>query len=273
MPNPNRGSGVRASILRDSIPESVKSKAAPKKKTKRYVSKDGFETVRLVRGFSMIRPLWSVIQEVSDRSKKECFICGGYARWCASPKYNPAIPKDLDIYCEDTKTFDILVSELYGLGLRVEHDGDMALTFAHPTKGEFHTIPPIQVIKPMKKGAVVTDGGVINVLSNFDFTIVRAAISTPTQVLVDADFLHDEVSNVLRLKNIHCPVSSLLRCIKYTNKGYWLSPVESLKLFEDWMNRPQSYRDKITGLVTKLTADGELSKKEIEELEALMRID
>jgi len=244
-----------------------------KKKTKRYVSKDGFETVRLVRGFSLIRPLWSIVQKVSDASKKECFICGGYARWCASPKYNPVVPKDLDIYCEDDKTFRILIDRLMRSKLRIGHTNDMAVTFEQPTKGEFHTIPPIQVIKPMKRGAVVTNGGVINVLSNFDFTVVRAAISTPTQVLVDADFLHDEVSNVLRLKNIHCPVSSLLRCIKYTNRGYWLSPVESLKLFQDWMNRPPEYRDKIVGLVTKLTADGELSKEAIEELEALMRID
>jgi len=254
-------------------PLRIVANKVPKKKTKRYVSKDGFETVRLVRGFSLIRPLWSTIQEVSDASKKECFICGGYARWCASPKYNPVVPHDLDIYCEDYKTFNILISRLLSSKLKVEHENDMAVTFEHPTKGEFHTMPPIQVIKPMKKGAIVTDGGVINVLSNFDFTIVRAAISTPTQVLVDADFLHDEVGNVLRLKNIHCPVSSLLRCIKYTNRGYWLSPVESLKLFEDWMNRPPEYRDEIIGLVTKLTADGELSKKEVEELEALMRID
>lgn len=258
---------------RRSVSSQPIAKKVTKKKTKRYVSKEGFETVRLVRGFSVIRPLWSIIQEVSNVSKKECFICGGYARWCASPKYNPTIPKDLDIYCEDDKTFNTLLVRLLDLKLKIEHENDMAVTFEHPTKGEFHTIPPIQVIKPMKKGAVVTNGGVINVLSNFDFTIVRAAISTPTQVLVDADFLHDEVSNVLRIKNIHCPVSSLLRCIKYTNKGYWLSPVESLKLFEDWMGRPQLYRDKIIGLVTKLTADGELSKEEIEELEALMRID
>lgn len=245
----------------------------PKKKAKRYVSKDGFETVKLVRGFSMIRTLWSIMQEVNNKYKNECFICGGYARWCASPKYNPAMPHDLDIYCEDKNIFNTLIGKLSNVPLSIEHENDMAITFKHPNEGEFHTIPPIQVIKPMTKGAIVTDGGMVNVLSNFDFTIVRAGILTPTQVLVDADFLHDEVGTILRLKNIHCPVSSLLRCIKYTSKGYWLSPTESLKLFEDWMNRPPEYRDKIVGLVNKLIADGELSKKEVEELEALMRID
>ncbi len=113
------------------------------------------------------------------------------------------------------------------------------------------------------------------VLNNFDFTIVRAAILNPTTALVDEDFIADDKAFKLKLKNIHCPISSTMRCIKYSKKGYWLGLGESVKLFLDWNERGPEYQQKLIGLIDAMkTPEGEEPNKEdIEELEKLMNID
>lgn len=247
------------------------------KKKKPYKSKDGFEIIPLRRGFTEIIPLWKILEKITNKTKAECFICGGYARWCASPKYKPEPAGDIDIYSQSNKVYTRLVNELLfskdGLSLKVKNENNMALTLEHPPNGVFHYMPPIQIIKPTNQGRIVAKGDKVTILSNFDFTIIRAAIEAPNVVLVDADFEHDETHNILRLKNIHCPVSSLLRCLKYVKKGYWLRPMEAAKLFADWTSRDEEYRDKILDYIIKADKGEGLSREEIDELEALMRID
>jgi hypothetical protein len=74
----------------------------------------------------------------------------------------------------------------------------------------------------------------------------------------------------------------VFRLIKYTKRGYWVTPREVLKLFVDWENRDDEYRLKIVELFKKSESfdpdapdesKGGLSKEEIDELEELMRID
>jgi hypothetical protein len=60
--------------------------------------------------------------------------------------------------------------------------------------------------------------------------------------------------------------------MKYARKGYYMRPIESMKLFQDWQNRPEEYRQRII----QLFGDGKmgsLSKQEVDELEALLRVD
>lgn len=251
-----------------------KKKVKKKEKKKPYKSQDGFELVPLHRGFTEIIPLWEIINDVINRHKADVFICGGYARWCASPKYEPVKAGDIDIYSETKKVHDRLFGRLiHDNNLKVKNENEMAITFEHPNSGAFHYMPPIQLIKPIKDGSIVAKGNKKTILSNFDFTIIRAAIESPDSVMVDKDFLHDETHNILRLKNIHCPVSSLLRCLKYVKKGYWLRPMEAAKLFTDWMNREEGYRSKILDYIVKADAGEGLSQEEVDELERLMRID
>ena len=134
-------------------------------------------------------------------------------------------------------------------------------------------MPPIQLIKPMQEARIVSFGDKKTILENFDFTVIRAAIISSEQVYVDADFLHDEKHTLLRLKNIHCPVSSSLRCMKYSRKGYWLRPFECLKLFIDWTDRPDEYRVKLVEFLHKASENDGLSQEEVDELETMMRID
>ncbi len=161
------------------------------------------------------------------------------------------------------------------IALTIKHENDISITYQRPTTSDhpFFASPPIQLIKPMKEGRVVSFGSMKEILSNFDFTVIRAGLLDYTLALVDADFIHDEGARILRLKNIHCPISSTLRCMKYARKGYWLPPFNCIKLFLDWDGRDDNYRIKLIEFLDKAN-DGEgLTQKDIDELEALMRID
>jgi len=238
-----------------------------------YKSKDGFEAMPLRRGFDVIRPLWDLLERVKAETGKDCFICGGYARYCASPNKKPKEAMDVDVYCETAEVFDILKAKLEAVGLEVRHENNISLTYESPGDGDFTYLPTIQLIKPLEEARIVSVGDKKTILENFDFTVIRAAILGPSEVLVDADFMHDEKHLLLRLKNIHCPVSSTLRCMKYSRKGYFLRPFECLKLFIDWTDRPDEYRLKLIQFLEKAQGNDGLSQEEVDELEAMMRID
>jgi hypothetical protein len=206
---------------------------------------------------------------VAHSTKGNAYILGGYVRWMCSPKENPTKAGDVDIYCENQDVFDLMKTTLLNLNLKVKNDNPMALTFE--TNPEFSKT--VQIIKPIKDGAIVAMGGFETILSHFDFTVIRCGLINETTALVDSDFLHDEERNLLRLKNIHCPISSTLRCMKYAKKGYFLQPSECLKLFADWQNRSDDYKFKIISGLQRIEAEEQLSEADINELERLMRID
>lgn len=56
-------------------------------------------------------------------------------------------------------------------------------------------------------------------------------------------------------------------------KGYSAIPMEVMKLFRDWDERPDEYRRRLFGHFEKVHAEGGLTQEEIDELEALLRID
>lgn len=236
------------------------------------------KTIPLRRGFFEISTLFTLCQTAGAT------ICGGYARYCASPrptlKVLPAGDVDLFPHSEDaSKT---LLTALLAMGFEVAHENHVSITLkpSEARAEELATIPTPQIIKPVIEGAIVTLGTTEEILSNFDFTIVRAAIISPTEVMVDDDFENDEAHGLLRIKNIHCPISSLLRCCKYARKGYFLRPSEALKIFNDWMDRGDDYRKRLLELFSE-SSNGKkseenpngMTQEEIDELEALLRID
>jgi hypothetical protein len=133
-------------------------------------------------------------------------------------------------------------------------------------------LPTIQLIKPRKTGNMVATGPMQEVLENFDFTVVRAGLLSPDTALVDRDFWDDEKHQRLQIKNIHCPVGSTYRCAKYIKKGYSIRPKEMIKLFLDWDQRDEEYRDLLKTNLIKGRESG-LTQEEIDELEALLWID
>lgn len=232
------------------------------------------KVIRLRRGFTEIQKVFTLIQGLG-------FIAGGYARYCASPKGSPFPTRDLDIfpYREDYG-FEELKKKFTDLGFKVHHENDVSYTFSSNHPEGYEECPTIQLIKPNKNGRLLTYGNPEEILSNFDFTVTRAAIISQSEVLVDDDFEQDELQDKLAIKNIHCPVSSLMRANKYSRKGYYLRPVEALKLFRDWDERDADYKQKLIDFL--LVADkydpndptsSPLTREDVEELEKLMMID
>jgi len=235
-----------------------------------YKSKSGFETVKVVRGFTEIKNLFFYLK----KSNIACTICGGYVRYMASPLENPIPASDIDIYSETEEDVEKIKQFMHNNNLEIKHENNIFITYkslnyTHPWFGCL----PIQLIKPIKEGHIVALGDMKTILSNFDFTIIRAGLISETSVMVDADFVHDEQHKILRIKNIHCPVSSTLRCMKYSKKGYWLPPMQALKLFVDWQERGDDYRNRIVEFLEKANEGNKLSQEDIDELEKLMRID
>jgi len=72
-------------------------------------------------------------------------------------------------------------------------ENDISITYDQPDyESEVFGAPKIQLIKPVREGAIVAVGDRKTILENFDFTVVRCALLNPNEALVDADFEHDE---------------------------------------------------------------------------------
>jgi len=192
-------------------------------------------------------------------------IAGGYARYVASPNDKPVPASDLDFFFEHESGFDHTLGVLQMAGYKQVRNNPMCLTLKNEdAEGLYRDISSIQLIRPS-----VLCGKPLEIISQFDFSISRAVILTGSQVLVDIDFLKDEQAKRLRIKHVACPISGMLRCIKYGGKGYFCPPSEALVLLEDWQNRDESYRLRIG----ELMSNPNLTQAEIDEMEALLRID
>lgn len=226
------------------------------------------------------RGIFEITRLLDLRDKCGGRIIGGYARWCCSERQSLHHANDVDIFPiaekegEDSQViFDSWKAALAAEGLKQKHENEVSISYEKPESGSFMACPVIQIIKPTLEGAIVTVGSVEEVLGNFDFTIVRVAIN-PDRLTATAwaSFLQDDNKGLLRLLNIHCPISSLLRVCKYARKGYYCRPAEAMKLFFDWDARTPEYKSKMLGLFEKGNL-GEISKQEIEELEKLLHVD
>lgn len=233
---------------------------------KPYISQKGFVLAPVYRGFDEIRTLYDDVLYAGG------LVCGGYVRYMCSPATNPAPASDVDIYCPTEEVYD-KIKKLFDGEMEVKFENDISLTYKRVAEGKYFPSPIVQLIKPTKEGSIVTEGMMDSILENFDFTVVRCGLINRYKAIVDADFEHDEKKQILRLKNIHCPISSLLRCLKYAKKGYWMPPMHTLPLFLDWENRDEDYRAKIIDYLESANEGKGLTEEEVNELEALMRID
>jgi len=212
-----------------------------------------WKEIPIRRGFTEIQKLFEIITPFN------CHICGGYARYCLSPQRNPSPTSDVDIYAENQDAFDNVLKKFIELDFNTLHTNDVSTVFM-PSGDDFLACPKINLIVPREEFRVRTQGSIEEVLNNFDFTVCRAAVKTNTTGIVDEDFIDHEMKQKLVIKNIHCPVSSAMRFMKYYKKGYFTRPMQVLKLFQDWDARGQEYRDKLTKMIEEV--ENLLEKKE-----------
>lgn len=234
---------------------------------------EGWIQIPILRGIYEIEPVINLLDIHGGK------VIGGYARFCCSERDEPRKAQDCDLFpvgdSEDTclKIYDSLKSSLLAAGLTVKSENNMSVTFDAENAPAFKRCPTIQIIKPVIEGSIVTIGTVEEILENFDFTVVRCALNSDRRTATAwASFPKDEMQMKLRILNIHCPISSLLRVMKYARKGYYMRPVEALKLFNDWQERTPEYRARMNELFTT-GQFGKITKEEIDELEKLMRVD
>jgi hypothetical protein len=227
-----------------------------------------FTQVPVIRGIYEITWLLDLLQDFPAH------VCGGYARYCASPRAKPIEANAVDIYCETVEVFDTLRLKFQELGFREKFASGVAITYHRAKSGKVGAAHgPIQLIKPIDQGAIKTSGSVENILSNFDFTVIRILINKDRLTCTaDEDFLNDEGYMFLRIKNIHCPVSSSMRFMKYYQKGYKTKLVQILKLFADWEARTPEYKAKLVNAIASLEADT-MEPEDIQALYDLMTID
>ncbi len=234
---------------------------------------EGWIQIPCVRGIFEINPVFDLLDKTGGR------IIGGYPRFCCSTAQRPVSAGDCDIFPvgatqeESASIYKRIHAELTSVGLTIKHENNVSITWEAEGKPPYDKCPVIQLIKPIREGAIVTDGTVEDILANFDFTVVRVALNSDRKTATAwASFPEDEKRKLLRILNIHCPISSLLRVMKYARKQYYMRPAEALKLFVDWDGRDDEYRQRMIELFST-SKMGKMSKEEIDELEALLRVD
>lgn len=175
-------------------------------------------------------------------------ICGGFARYALSPKANPVVPGDIDIFCASDEEHDKIFSRLKEhQKIKLGRELPIATEFTYNLReGFLNTKVQLQLIKPINAARVIMGGDPLDVIGNFDFSITRAAILPSMDAIVDPNFDEDERHGVLRIRNIHCPVAAIKRINKYVLKGYTIQTSEFLKLFKDWDARDNDWKNLIT---------------------------
>lgn len=206
--------------------------------------------------YSRLKELFDACSEYHGRF----FLCGGWLRYFLNYYIKPnessgffsGLParkphriihaNDVDFYCKDQETFDGIKKIFrYKMLFTRKFETQNAITYK-----KWSTLQPIQLIKPMVRDKIVTMGSLSEILRNFDFTVIRVGMDhdlfEQKKVLIDVDFERDELNHYIVIKNIHCPISSLQRVIKYCKKGYTIKEQELIKLFDDWDSRDAKYK-------------------------------
>ncbi len=229
--------------------------------------------VKVLRGVDKIKHILKRVDPFSG------FVVGGYVRWMCSPRVIPIEPQDVDLYFEDQAAFDGCLIAFLDLGYVIRNENPVAVTLEIPKRKtkkrkKLLYLPVPQLMKPENKGAIVaTSSNMKVILDNFDFTVVRIGLLDDKTALADGRFLHDEENLSLVFKNIHCPISSVLRALKYARKGYYMTVSESFKLFLDWDCRSLDYKRTLVERFKIILESGDLTKEQFEEFETLLRID
>lgn len=196
------------------------------------------------------------IEYIQSLLVKGTYIAGGAARYAASSLDVPPETNDFDIFGQDKEAVNNMKYALDEFIFVSENPMAYTYIIKHPDFGALK----INLIREFV-------GYPEDVADEFDFTISRAFIEG-NNVFVDENFQEDEKNKRLVIAHIHCPVSTMFRVIKYCQKGYKISLVEILKLFDSWQHLSDEHKETIMSLALLENP----SMDEINTLERLLRI-
>lgn len=211
-----------------------------------------------------VRRNQDVIDLVFDLTGGQGFICGGFARYALSPVDKPVVLGDIDVYCGTQEVF-MSIADRFRCNPACKQRGaseiEVKYDFMIEDGYEKHSYS-IQLIRPIAIFNMVSDGDWTNVLKHFDFTIAMCAILPNGKAYKHSDFDHHEIEQRLVINNIHCPISSTMRVIKYTKRGYVISSQQLLLLFLDYESRSPEWKALVqSGFNDEFTRDPEAQKK------------
>jgi len=185
----------------------------------------------VIRGFNKdIGIIYDAMRSVTNRA----WIAGGYAAYCVSQNIQPPKPGDVDIFPQSERDFMRLCECFYDM-CWTQSSSERAISFAIAGIDE-----DIQVIRPGENHWTPR-----KLVSDFDFTVCRAVMLSPTCVLVDSWFESDTLNNRLRIMNINNPMGAMMRIAKYSQKGYEIAPSEYVKILEDFQQASPESRQKL----------------------------
>ena len=142
--------------------------------------------VPIYRGF--IPELYRMTQEAGMQ------WCGGYPRWMASPRSEPAPASDLDLFPVEKGLEDAFYKQLLELGWELHRETANAYTMKRRKDLPYLTWPKLQVVRAFQSGRTLTYGPLEDILANFDFTVVRIGVSDAENCLADELFAEDEAN-------------------------------------------------------------------------------
>lgn len=227
----------------------------------------GFKRIKIRRGSTQLKGV------INRAERFGMYIIGGYVRWMCSTRADPHLAADVDLFASEEGRELEFNEYLLSKGFEIRYESPVAYTYHRHEKLPYKLWPTLQVIKPFVDGRARTVGSLAAIINNFDFTVVRIGLIDKTYALADPDFVDDESRKLLKWKNIHCPISAVLRACKYAKKGYSVRPMELLRLFHDWDDRDDEYRERLSELFMASKNEEEFSDEQLFELERLLRID
>jgi len=183
------------------------------------------------------------------------FLAGGAVRhWLNKETGSPA---DYDVYAYKPEFRRNLVENFLDYGFEATHYNHNCVMLSD---GAIQ----VQVIFSFV-------GNPIDIVDEFDFTVCRVA-TDGVNIYKDKDFDHNADKKLIRIKTVQCPISAVRRIVKYTKKGFWITNLQILKLYEDFFSKSDDYRAKIHELLEKQDASaGNLDKNDLGELYEMMK--
>ncbi len=195
----------------------------------------------------MIKRELDTVQLMQTLTKGKGFIAGGFARYCLDPA-EPLMAGDIDIFTRNEEEHAAILSSFTEHTLMQRtHESLIETKWDYKLKTGFKKESySIQLINPVRIENMVGYGTIDEVLASFDFTIIKAAIDlADLQTYTHEDFAFDNSVKELIIENIHCPISTMGRVVKYTKKGFSCPNKELLKLFSDYEKRTPEWKELI----------------------------
>lgn len=213
-----------------------------------------FVTTPIVRGIKEIQYLYDICYK-----QNLGFICGSYARYCCSQRYDVVLPSDVDIFPKSENSFN----ELKLLLGEPDYESKNAISYNRQFDDDrLRFSPKIQIVK-----YIHSFDNIEAILNIFDFSVARCGILSETECLVSSYFHEDENHRRLRMEYIKCPLSQIRRLTKYQQLKYKLSIKEFLKVLIRWED--YEHKDQLIRLLNQEN----FQESDLEELHKLIYID